>query len=130
MYMYKIKVRVVDVKGTTPFLLWDRESLDLLNLKADEVIAMQPKVMTKIPIELKSLLGRGFFFKIVVRKEQLDNLNNVIHVMQVKNFPKLFNTYYIGLLDDNDDCLSSKLQLTDNVLDSDEVINLYSTYYV
>nr|GMD33146.1 replication factor A protein 1-like [Ipomoea batatas] len=130
MYRYKIKVRVVDVKGTTHFLLWDRESLDLLSLKADEVIAMQPKVMNKIPIELKSLLGRGFFFKIVVRKEQLDNLNNVIHVMQVKNFPKLFNTYCLGLLDDNDDCLSFKLQLTDNVLDSDEVINLYSTYYV
>nr|GMC62975.1 putative transposase [Ipomoea batatas] len=42
--------------------------------------------------------------------------------MQVKHFPELFNTYCPGLLDDNDDCLSSKLQLTDNEPDSDEGI--------
>nr|GLL29905.1 replication protein A 70 kDa DNA-binding subunit A-like [Ipomoea trifida] len=38
-YMYKINVRVVDVKGTTPFLLWDRETLDLVSVKADELLA-------------------------------------------------------------------------------------------
>nr|GMC99841.1 putative transposase [Ipomoea batatas] len=32
----------------------------------------------------------------------------------------MFNTYCPGLLDDYDDCLSSKLQLTDNESDSDE----------
>nr|GMC64484.1 replication protein A 70 kDa DNA-binding subunit D-like [Ipomoea batatas] len=95
-YRYKIKVRVVDVKGTTPFLLWDREALDLVSVKADELLATQPKVMIKIHKELKTMVGR------------------------VKHFPEMFNTYCPGLLDDCDDCLSSKLQLTDNELDSDE----------
>nr|GMC49133.1 replication factor A protein 1-like [Ipomoea batatas] len=120
-YRYKIKVRVVDVKGTTPFLLWDREALDLVSVKADEVIEMQPKVMIKIPKELKTMVGRGLFFNINVKKDQLDNLSHAIPVMQVKHFPGLFNTYCPGLLDDNYDCLSSKLQLTDNGSDSDEV---------
>nr|GLL29904.1 putative transposase [Ipomoea trifida] len=33
----------------------------------------------------------------------------------------MFNTYCPGLLDDCDDCLSSKLQLIDNESDSNEV---------
>nr|GLL16954.1 putative transposase [Ipomoea trifida] len=86
-----------------------------------EVIEMQPKVMIKIPKELKTMVGRGLFFKINVKKDQLDNLSHAIPVMQVKHFPGLFNTYYLGLLDDNYDCLSSKLQLTDSGSDSDEV---------
>nr|GMC95797.1 replication protein A 70 kDa DNA-binding subunit D-like [Ipomoea batatas] len=52
--------------GTAPFLLWDREALDFVSVKAE-----------------------------------------------------MFNTYCPGLLDDYDDCLSSKLQLTDNESDSD-----------
>nr|GMC97871.1 putative transposase [Ipomoea batatas] len=86
--------------GTTPFLLWDREALDLVCVKADELLATQPKVN--------------------VQKNQLDNLSHAIPVMQVKHFLEMFNTYCPGLLDDYDDCLSSKLQLTDNESDSDE----------
>nr|GME02381.1 putative transposase [Ipomoea batatas] len=49
------------------------------------------------------------------------NLSHDIPVMHVKHFPEMFNTYCpTGLLDDCDDCLSSKLQLTDNESDSDE----------
>nr|GMC64385.1 replication factor A protein 1-like [Ipomoea batatas] len=97
-YRYKINVRVVDVKSTAPFLQSDREALDLVSVKVDELLAMQPKVMIKIPKKLNTMVGR------------------------VKHFPELFNTYCPGLLDDNDDCLSSKLQLTDNEPDSDEGI--------
>nr|GMC68932.1 replication factor A protein 1-like [Ipomoea batatas] len=119
-YRYKIKVRVVDVNGTTPFLLWDREALDLVSVRPDELLAKQPKVMIKIPKELKTMVGRGLFFKVNVQKNQLDNLGHAIPVMSVKHFPEMFNTYCPGLLDDYDDCLSSKLQLTDNESDSDE----------
>nr|GMC60566.1 replication factor A protein 1-like [Ipomoea batatas] len=97
-YRYKINVRVVDVKSTAPFLQSDCEALDLVSVKVDELLAMQPKVMIKIPKKLNTMVGR------------------------VKHFPELFNTYCPGLLDDNDDCLSSKLQLTDNEPDSDEGI--------
>ncbi|XP_031095113.1 replication protein A 70 kDa DNA-binding subunit A-like [Ipomoea triloba] len=119
-YRYKIKVRVVDLKGTAPFLLWDREALDLVSVRADELVAKQPKVMIKIPKELKTMVGRGLFFKVNVQKNQLDNLSHVIPVMSVKHFPEMFNTYCPGLLDDYDDGLSSKLLLTDNESDSDE----------
>ncbi|XP_031116577.1 uncharacterized protein LOC116020232 [Ipomoea triloba] len=69
------KAQGCNKKGTAPFLLWDREALDLLSVKADEVIAMQPKVMTKIPKELKTMVGKGLFFKIDILKDQLDNLS-------------------------------------------------------
>nr|GMC97860.1 replication protein A 70 kDa DNA-binding subunit D-like [Ipomoea batatas] len=55
---YKLKIRVVDVNGTAPLLLWDREVLDLLCLKADELKAMQPSVMTKVPKDIRNLKGR------------------------------------------------------------------------
>nr|GMD08094.1 replication protein A 70 kDa DNA-binding subunit D-like [Ipomoea batatas] len=116
-YRYKIKVRVVDVKGTSPFLLWDREALDLVSVRADELIAKQPKVMIKIPKELKTMLGRGLFFKVNVQKNQLDNLSHAIPIMSVKHFPEMFNTYCPGLLADKDDGLS---QVTDYETDSDE----------
>nr|GMD76367.1 replication protein A 70 kDa DNA-binding subunit D-like [Ipomoea batatas] len=45
---YKLKIRVVDVNGTAPLLLWDREVLELLCLKADELKAMQPSVSSLI----------------------------------------------------------------------------------
>nr|GLL46075.1 putative transposase [Ipomoea trifida] len=67
------------------------------SVRVDELLAKQPKVMIKIPKELKTMLGR------------------------VKHFPEMFNTYCPGLLDDYDDGLSSKLQLTDYESDSDEV---------
>nr|GMC75403.1 replication factor A protein 1-like [Ipomoea batatas] len=45
---YKLKIRVVDVNGTAPLLLWDREVLELLCLRADELKAMQPSVSSLI----------------------------------------------------------------------------------
>nr|GMD20785.1 replication factor A protein 1-like [Ipomoea batatas] len=44
---YKIKIRVYDAKGSAPFLLWDREALELLGgITAEELKAMQPKKAT------------------------------------------------------------------------------------
>nr|GMD50390.1 replication protein A 70 kDa DNA-binding subunit-like [Ipomoea batatas] len=117
---YKLKIRVVDVNGTTPLLLWDHETLELLCVKADELKAMQPSVMTKIPKEMRNLKGRGLFFKLAVRSDQLDNLNNALPVMQVKHFPEMFEIYCHGLIKHNDDEFSSKLQLTEDASDSDE----------
>nr|GLL39750.1 putative transposase [Ipomoea trifida] len=86
---YKLEICVVDVNGTAPLLLWDHETLELLCVKADELKAMQPSLMTKIPKEMRNLKGRGLFFKLVVRSDQLDNLNNALPVMQVKHFPEM-----------------------------------------
>nr|GMD29229.1 replication factor A protein 1-like [Ipomoea batatas] len=79
---YKLKIRVVDVNGTTPLLLWDRE------------------VMTKVLKDIRNLKGRGLFFKISVKSETFDNLDNAVP--------------------HNNDEFSSKLQLTQDDSDSDE----------
>nr|GMD47516.1 replication factor A protein 1-like [Ipomoea batatas] len=117
---YKLKIRVVDVNGTAPLLLWDREVLDLLCLKADELKAMQPSVMTKVPKDIRNLKGKGLFFKISVKSETFDKLDNAVPVLQVKHFPEMFETYCPGLIQHNDDEFSSKLQLTQDDSDSDE----------
>nr|GMC60468.1 replication protein A 70 kDa DNA-binding subunit D-like [Ipomoea batatas] len=117
---YKLKIHVVDVNGTAPLLLWDREVLDLLCLKADELKAMQPSVMTKVPKDIRNLKGRGLFFKISVKSETFDKLDNAVPVLQVKHFPEMFETYCPGLIQHNDDEFSSKLQLTQDDSDSDE----------
>nr|GMD10906.1 replication protein A 70 kDa DNA-binding subunit B-like [Ipomoea batatas] len=69
---YKLKLRVYDAKGSAPFLLWDREALDLLGgITAEELKAMQPKVPTRIPKEIVSLVGRGMLFKINVERDRV-----------------------------------------------------------
>nr|GMD60441.1 replication factor A protein 1-like [Ipomoea batatas] len=117
---YKLKIRVVDVNGTTPLLLWDRQVLELLCVKADESKAMQPSVMTKIPKDIRNLKWRGMFFKLAVRSDQFDNLNNEVPVMQVNHFPEMFENYCPGLIKHNDDEFCSKLQLTEDDSDSYE----------
>nr|GLL49675.1 putative transposase [Ipomoea trifida] len=94
--------------------------LDLLSLKADELKAMQPSVMTKVPKDIRNLKGKGLFFKISVKSETFDKLENAIPVLQAKHFPEMFETYCPGLIQHNDDEFSSKLQLTQDDSDSDE----------
>ncbi|XP_031112026.1 uncharacterized protein LOC116015998 [Ipomoea triloba] len=103
-----------------PLLLCDREVLELLCVKADELKAMQPFVMTKIPKDIRNLKGRGLLFKLAVRSDQFNNLNNAVPVMQVKHFPEMFENYYPGLIKHNDDEFCSKLQLIEDDSDSDE----------
>nr|GMC64378.1 putative transposase [Ipomoea batatas] len=81
---------------------------------------MQPSVMTKVPKDIRNLKGKGLFFKISVKSETFDKLENAIPVLQVKHFPEMFETYCPGLIQHNDDEFSSKLQLTQDDSDSDE----------
>nr|GMD37216.1 replication protein A 70 kDa DNA-binding subunit D-like [Ipomoea batatas] len=88
--------------------------------EADELKAMQPSVMTKVPKDIRNLKGKGLFFKISVKSETFDKLENAVPVLQVKHFPEMFETYCPGLIQHNDDEFSSKLQLTHDDSDSDE----------
>ncbi|XP_019150223.1 PREDICTED: uncharacterized protein LOC109147039 [Ipomoea nil] len=45
---YRIKVRVVDLDGNAPFLLWDRECLDLLGISADDLKDTHTKNSSRI----------------------------------------------------------------------------------
>nr|GLL40078.1 putative transposase [Ipomoea trifida] len=76
--------------------------------------------MTKVPKDIRNLKGKGLFFKISVKSETFDKLENAIPVLQAKHFPEMFETYCPGLIQHNDDEFSSKLQLTQDDSDSDE----------
>nr|GMC77870.1 replication factor A protein 1-like [Ipomoea batatas] len=61
-----------------------------------------------------------FTESLILQQTPIKSITSNSAYSHVKHFPELFNTYCPGLLDDNDDCLSSKLQLTDNGSYSDE----------
>nr|GMD42406.1 replication factor A protein 1-like [Ipomoea batatas] len=117
---YKIKLRVYDAKGSAPFLLWDREALELLGgITAEELKAMQPKVPTKIPKEIISLVGRGKLFKITVERDRLEKCNLAFPVMQIKDDIAVVNQYCPGLLKVTNQNPTNSVEQLDDDLDSD-----------
>nr|GLL25421.1 uncharacterized protein LOC109189731 [Ipomoea trifida] len=117
---YKIKLRVYDAKGSAPSLLWDREALELLGgITAEELKAMQPKVPTKIPKEIVSLVGRGMLFKINVERDRLEKRNLAFPVMQIKDDIAVVNEYCPGLLKVTKQKPTNSVEQLDDDLDSD-----------
>ncbi|XP_031127450.1 replication factor A protein 1-like [Ipomoea triloba] len=118
---YKIKLRVYDAKGSAPFLLWDREALELLGgITAEELKAMQPKVPTKIPKEIVSLVGRGMLFKINVERDRLEKRNLAFPVMQIKDDIVVVNEYCPGMLKVTNQKPTNSVEQLDDDFDSDE----------
>nr|GMD32885.1 replication protein A 70 kDa DNA-binding subunit B-like [Ipomoea batatas] len=118
---YKIKLRVYDAKGSAPFLLWDREALELLGgITAEELKAMQPKVPTKIPKEIVSLVGRGMLFKINVERDRLEKRNLAFPVMQIKDDIAVVNEYCPGMLKVTNQKSTNSYEQLDDDFDSDE----------
>nr|GMD12747.1 replication protein A 70 kDa DNA-binding subunit D-like [Ipomoea batatas] len=116
-------VRVYDANGNAPFLLWDREALELLGgITAEELKAMQPKVPTKIPKEIESLVGRGMLFKINVQRDRLEKRNLPFPVMQIKEDIAVLNQYCPGLVKDTEQKGTNSIEPLDDDLDSDAVI--------
>nr|GMC73672.1 replication factor A protein 1-like [Ipomoea batatas] len=85
---------------------------------AEELKAMQPKVPTKIPKEIVSLVGRGMLFKIQVERDRLEKRNLAFPVMQIKDDIAVLNEYCPGLLKDTKKATNS-VELLDDDLDSD-----------
>nr|GMC97952.1 replication factor A protein 1-like [Ipomoea batatas] len=118
---YKIKLRVYDAKGSAPFLLWDRETLELLGgIQAEELKAMQPKVPTKIPKEIVSLVGRGMLFKINVERDRLEKRILAFPVMQIKDDIAVVNEYCPGMLKVTNQKPTNSVEQLDDDFDSDE----------
>nr|GMD39403.1 replication factor A protein 1-like [Ipomoea batatas] len=102
---YKIKIRVYDANGNAPFLLWDREALELLaSIIAEELKAMQPKRM---------------IFKINVQRDRLEKRNLPFLVMQIKEDIAVLNQYYPGLVKDTKQKGTNSVEPLDDDLDSD-----------
>nr|GLL35836.1 uncharacterized protein LOC109160437 [Ipomoea trifida] len=122
---YKIKIRVYDANGNAPFLLWDREALELLGgITAEELKAMQPKVPTKIPKEIESLVGRGMLFKINVQRDRLEKRNLPFPVMQIKEDIAVLNQYCPGLVKDTKQKGTNSVEPLDDDLASDAMKRL------
>nr|GMD68468.1 replication protein A 70 kDa DNA-binding subunit B-like [Ipomoea batatas] len=118
---YKIKLRVYDAKGSAPFLLWDRETLELLgDITAEELKAMQPKVPTKIPKEIVSLVGRGMLFKTNVERDRLEKRILAFPVMQIKDDIAVVNEYCPGMLKVTNQKPTNSVEQLDDDFDSDE----------
>ncbi|XP_031105202.1 uncharacterized protein LOC116010078 [Ipomoea triloba] len=60
---YKLRVRVVDMKGTASFLIWDRECVDLLGIAAEDLYERNLNNLGHIK-EIYELKGRTMLFKI------------------------------------------------------------------
>nr|GMD95804.1 replication protein A 70 kDa DNA-binding subunit B-like [Ipomoea batatas] len=97
---YKIKLRVYDAKGSAPFLLWDREALELLGgITAEELKAMQPKIN--------------------VERDRLEKRNLAFPVMQIKDDIAVVNQYCPRLLKVTNQKPTNSVEQLDDDLDSD-----------
>ncbi|XP_019195886.1 PREDICTED: uncharacterized protein LOC109189731 [Ipomoea nil] len=105
---YRVKVRVVDLDGNAPFLLWDRECLDLLGVSADDLNSTHTK---GIPKEIETLIGLNLLFRIAVRKEQFQNFLNAFPIMRIITDEKIVEKHAPELIGVRDRDLSSKLEL-------------------
>nr|GMD23922.1 replication protein A 70 kDa DNA-binding subunit D-like [Ipomoea batatas] len=108
---YRVKIRVADLNGNAPFLLWDRECCELLGMSAYDLDAKQNKDKNGVPKELQSLVGLNLIFRIAVRKEQFHNMLNAFPVMRILNDNDLIEEYAPELMHGRDKDLSSKLEL-------------------
>ncbi|XP_019160466.1 PREDICTED: uncharacterized protein LOC109157038 [Ipomoea nil] len=108
---YRVKVRVVDLDGNAPFLLWDRECLDLIGISADDLKDTHTKGRNDLPKELETLIGLNLLFRIAVRKEQFQNYLNAFPVMRIITDEKIVEKHAPELIQVRDRDLSSKLKL-------------------
>ncbi|XP_019181899.1 PREDICTED: uncharacterized protein LOC109177011 [Ipomoea nil] len=76
---YRVKVRVVDLDGNAPFLLWDRECLDLLGVSADDLKNTHTKGRKGLPKELETLIGLNMLFRIAIVEK------HVLELIQVRD---------------------------------------------
>nr|GMC74059.1 replication factor A protein 1-like [Ipomoea batatas] len=87
---------------------------------AEELKAMQPKVPTKIPKEIVSLVGRGMLFKINVERDRLEKRNLAFPVMQIKDDIAVVNEYCPGMLKVTNQKPTNSVEQLNDDFDSDE----------
>nr|GMD43935.1 replication factor A protein 1-like [Ipomoea batatas] len=100
---YKLRVRVVDMKGTASFLIWDRECVDLLGIPAEDLYERNLNNLGNIK-EILELKGRTMLFKISAKKEHYVRRNIPFPVVKIKTDQLLLQQLCPDLLalDEND----------------------------
>ncbi|XP_031096444.1 replication protein A 70 kDa DNA-binding subunit B-like [Ipomoea triloba] len=117
---YRVKIRVVDLNGNAPFILWDRDCQDLLGISATDLRKRTLEGPLTVPSEIESLVGLAMVFRIAARKEQFDNLHNAFAVIKVMNDPKLVSVYCRELLEAPDKDLTSELHPQDEEISRED----------
>lgn len=107
---YKLKIRVADLEGNAPFLLWDRECNQLLGISTAELKSRRPNATQMIPPELESLIRQCMVFRVAVRKQQFENLHNAFSVMRINTEQRLIQVHAPTLLGIHDKDLGSKVE--------------------
>nr|GMD50642.1 replication protein A 70 kDa DNA-binding subunit-like [Ipomoea batatas] len=95
---YKVVVRVVDKTGNAPFLLWDREVVEIVGIPTAVLFEKFHKE-SAIPPELESLIGM----------EQLRGPTSAFNVMRVLRDEELVSTYCTSFNDQPEKDLMSML---------------------
>ncbi|XP_019151976.1 PREDICTED: replication protein A 70 kDa DNA-binding subunit D-like [Ipomoea nil] len=108
---YRIKIRVVDIKGNAPFVMWDREYTELLGMSALELKQKNSQGKNGVPAEIQSLVGLNLIFRIAFRREQFLNLLNAFSVMRIINDVEMLELHAPQLMLGRDKDLNSKLEL-------------------
>ncbi|XP_019190714.1 PREDICTED: uncharacterized protein LOC109185186 [Ipomoea nil] len=125
MLRYRVKIRVFDINGNAPFVMWDRECTELLGMSFLELKQKQTQGKKGVPAELEALIGLRFIFRIVVRKEQFLNLLNAFSILKIINDVEVLERHAPEFMHGRrDKDLSSNLEfeLTVDDLSEDEVI--------
>ncbi|XP_031101962.1 replication factor A protein 1-like [Ipomoea triloba] len=110
---YKIRLRVVDLKGTASFLLWDRDCMELIGTSATELY--QRNKNTPGPLkEIKALIGRIMLFRVSANTDQFINRSYAFPVLKINTESKFVQQYCKELLEAHDKELNSTVQLSND----------------
>ncbi|XP_031099852.1 uncharacterized protein LOC116004054 [Ipomoea triloba] len=108
---YKLRLRVVDLKGTAALLLWDRECMELIGTSASELY--QRNRNTAGPLkEITGLIGRIMLFRVSANTDQFINQSYAFPVLSINTESKFVQQYCKELLDAHDKEVNSTVQLS------------------
>ncbi|CAA0806626.1 Unknown protein [Striga hermonthica] len=112
---YKIQIRVVDHTGNAAFLMWDKESTELLGKTAPELKANNDEGV--IPDEIDNLIDMKVLFKVQIRSAQLGVSNGVYTVIKLTKDRSLISKVRGAQLDSEETNIFSNLN---HALESDK----------
>ncbi|XP_031127600.1 replication protein A 70 kDa DNA-binding subunit B-like [Ipomoea triloba] len=109
---YKLRLRVVDMKGTAAFLLWDREFMELIGTFASELYQRNKNTASPLK-EITGLIGRIMLFRVSANTNQFINQSYAFPILRINTESKFVQQYCKELLDRADKEVNSTVQLSD-----------------
>ncbi|XP_031120877.1 replication protein A 70 kDa DNA-binding subunit-like [Ipomoea triloba] len=89
---FKVKLRVVDMKGNASFMLWDRECFELIGIAASDLHELH-KDTTKPPKQIQDLVNRCMLFRISAKTEHISKLDSAFPVFKINTDQQLLKQH-------------------------------------